>query len=174
MLAKSGVDVAVSLPGDREIAFTCVFERPRHLLFEAWTKAEHLRRWWGCEGSTVILCEIDLRVGGAWQMVMRMADATDHLFRGIYRDIVRNERLVYTECYDVPKFGSPEWLTTVTFEEAGRGVRVTHSILHKSREARDGHLRAGMEAGSVQTLRRLDEHVARMTESLAVTEDDGP
>jgi uncharacterized protein YndB with AHSA1/START domain len=162
MLAKNGIDVAVSLPSDREIAFTCGFERPRPLLFEAWTKAEHLRCWWGCEGSTVTRCEIDLRVGGAWQMVMRMADATEHPFRGIYRDIVSNERLVYTECYDMPRFGSPEWLTTVTFEEIDRGVRVTHRILHRSREARDGHLQAGMEAGSVQTLRRLDEHVAQM------------
>jgi len=164
MLAKNGVDVAVSLPSDREIAFTCVFERPRALLFAAWTKPEHLGRWWGCEGSTVTLCEIDLRVGGAWQMVMRMADATDHPFRGIYREIVRNERLVYTECYDMPKFGSPEWLTTVTFEEVDRGVKVVHSILHRSGEARDGHLQAGMEAGSVQTLRRLDEYVTRMGE----------
>jgi uncharacterized protein YndB with AHSA1/START domain len=65
----------------------------------------------------------------------------------------------------MPRFGSPEWLTTVTFEEIGRGVQVTYIILHRSREARDEHLRAGMEAGSVQTLRRLDEHVAQMPES---------
>jgi uncharacterized protein YndB with AHSA1/START domain len=169
MLVKSGVDVAVTLPSDREVAFTCTFERPRHLLFEAWTKAEHLRHWWGCEGSTVTLCEIDLRVGGAWQMVMRMADGSDHPFRGVYREILRNERVVYTECYDVRQFGSPEWLTTVTFEEVGRGVRVTHSILHRSREARDGHLQAGMEAGSVQTLRRLDEHAARMAHAIEST-----
>jgi uncharacterized protein YndB with AHSA1/START domain len=169
MLVKSGVDVAVTLPSDREIAFTCTFERPRHLLFEAWTKAEHLRHWWGCEGSTVTLCEIDLRVGGAWQMVMRMADGSDHPFRGVYREILRDERVVYTECYDVRQLGSPEWLTTVTFEEVGRGVRVTHGILHRSREARDGHLQAGMEAGSVQTLRRLDEHAARMAHAIEST-----
>jgi uncharacterized protein YndB with AHSA1/START domain len=138
-------------------------------LFEAWTKAEHLRHWWGCEGSTVTLCEIDLRVGGAWQMVMRMADGSDHPFRGVYREILRNERGVYTECYDVRQFGGPEWLTTVTFEEVGRGVRVTHSILHRSREARDGHLQAGMEAGSVQTLRCLDEHAARMAHAIEST-----
>ena len=165
MLAKSGVEVVVALPSDREIAFTCTFQRPRHRLFEAWTKPEHLRQWWGCEESTLILCEIDLRVGGAWQMVMRMPDASEHPFRGVYREIVRNERLVYTECYDVPHLGSPEWLTTVTFEEAGRGGKVTHNILHRSREARDGHLQSGMEAGSVQALRRLDEHVQQMAES---------
>ena len=162
MLAKGGIDVAVSLPSDREIAFTCTFGRSRRLLFDAWTKPEHLRNWWGCGGSTVILCEIDLRVGGRWQMVMRMADGSEHPFRGVYREIVRDERLVYTECYDVPQIGSPEWLTTVSFEELGGSVRVTHRILHRSREVRDGHLQSGMEAGSVQTLRRLDAYVARM------------
>lgn len=162
MLSKSGVDVEVTLPSDREITFTCTLERPRQLLFKAWTKAEHLRHWWGCEGSTVILCEIDLRVGGAWQLVMRMADGSDHPFRGVYREIVPNERLVYTERYDVAQFGSPEWLTTVIFEKVGSGVRVTHNILHRSREVRDGHLQSGMEAGTVQTLRRLDEYAARL------------
>ena len=165
MLAKSGIDVAVTLPSDREIVFTCTFERPRHLLFEAWTKPEHLRRWWGCERSVLTLCEIDLRVGGAWRIVMRMPDLSDHPFRGAYREIVRNERLVYSECCDVPQFGSPEWLTTVRFEEGERGTKVIHTILHRSREARDGHLQAGMEAGAVQTLRRLDVHSAQMAQT---------
>jgi uncharacterized protein YndB with AHSA1/START domain len=102
-------------------------------------------------------------------MVMRMADGSDHPFRAVYREILRNERVVYTECYDVRQFGSQEWLTTVTFEEVGRGVRVTHRILHWSREARDGHLQAGMEAGSVQTLRRLDEYTARMAHAIEST-----
>ena len=165
MLAKSAVDVAVSLPSDREITFTCLFERPQQLLFDAWTKAEHLRHWWGCEGSVVTLCEIDLRVGGAWQLVMRMSDGSDHPFRGVYREIIRNERVVYTECYDVVQFGSPEWLTTVEFEKVGRLVKVSHNILHRSREARDGHLQAGMETGSVQTLRHLDDYTARLAAS---------
>lgn len=164
MLAKSGVEVVVSLPSAREIVFTCSFQRPRPLLFEAWTKPEHLRRWWGCEGSTITLCEIDLRLGGAWRMIMRMADATDHPFQGIYREIIPNQRLVFTERYDMPQFGSPEWLTTVTFEEVGNGVKVAHRIFHQSREARDGHLRAGMEPGSVQRLRHLDDYAAQMAE----------
>ena len=164
MLAKSTAEVTVTLPSEREIAFACIFERPRHLLFEAWTKPEHVRQWWGCHGSSLAVCDIDLRIGGAWRMVMRMPDGSDHPFKGVYREIVKNERLVYSECYDVPQIGSPEWLTTVTFEDVEGGTRLTHTILHRSREARDGHLQAGMEAGTVQTLRRLDEHTARMGE----------
>jgi uncharacterized protein YndB with AHSA1/START domain len=62
----------------------------------------------------------------------------------------------------MPEFGSPEWLTTVTFDENPSGTLVTHTILHKSREVRDAHLQAGMQEGTVQTLTRLDKHAAAM------------
>ena len=164
MSEKGNHEVAVTLPSDQEIVFTRTFERPRHLLFEAWTKPEHVRQWWGCEGSTLTLCEIDLRPGGAWRLLMLMPDGSEHPFKGVYREIVPNKRLVYTECYDIPSIGSPEWLTTITFEEIDGKTKLTHSILHRSVEARDGHLQAGMEAGTVQTLNRLAEHVALMAE----------
>jgi uncharacterized protein YndB with AHSA1/START domain len=162
MLARGNTEVVVTLPSDREICFTRWFDHSRQQLFEAWTRPEHVPRWWGCDGSRVVACEIDLRVGGSWKIVTRMLDGSEHPFRGVYREIVPGERLVYTECYDAPQFGSPEWLTTVTFIDAQGGTRLTHNILHKSREARDGHLQAGMEAGSVQMLHHLDEHVAQM------------
>jgi uncharacterized protein YndB with AHSA1/START domain len=166
MLTKSSTDVVVSLPSDREIAFTRIFERPRHLLFQAWTEPEHLRQWWGCDGSSLIECEIDLRVGGAWRLVMRMADGSEHPFHGVYREIVPDKRLVYSECYDNPQVGSPEWVTTITFDEVEEGTRLTHLIQHRSREVRDAHLQVGMEAGAIQTLRRLDEHTERMAAGL--------
>ena len=96
---------------------------------------------------------------------MRMPDGSDHPFRGVYHEIVPNERLVYSECYDVPQIGSPEWLPTVTFNDLHGSTQLTHTILHRSRRARDGHLQAGMEAGRIQTLRRLDEHTAHMCEA---------
>ena len=166
MLVKGNAEVTVTLPSDREIAFTRIFGRRPDLLFKAWTQPEHLRHWWGCDGSSLTVCDVDLRVGGEWHIVMRMPDGSDHPFRGVYREIVPNERLVYTECYDVPQIGSPEWLTTVTFDDLHGSTRLTHTILHRSREARDGHLQAGMEAGSIQTLRRLDEHTTQMSEAV--------
>ena len=162
MLVAKSVEVKVSLPSDREIAFTCNFQRRAQLLFDVWTKPEHIKRWWGCEGSSITHCAIDLQAGGSWSLVMRMGDGSDHPFHGTYREIVRPHRLVYTECYDMPQFGSPEWLTTVTFDETQAGTLVTHTILHKSREVRDGHLQAGMQEGMVQTLTRLNEHTASM------------
>ena len=165
MLVGKNVEVAVSLPTDLEIVLSCRFQRSAQLLFEAWTRPEHLRRWWGCEGSTITHCAIDLRVGGAWSLVMRMADGSEHPFHGAYREIQRANRLVYTECYEMPQYGNPEWLTTVTFEELASETVLTHTILHNSREVRDGHLQSGMQEGTIQTLTRLNEHTAAMERS---------
>jgi uncharacterized protein YndB with AHSA1/START domain len=162
MLAGKNVEVAVSLPTEREIAFTCRLERSPRLLFEAWTKPEHLKNWWGCEGSTITHCAIDLCIGGSWSLVMRMADGSDHRFHGTYREILPHNRLVYTECYEMPQYGNPEWLTTVTFDESPVGTLVTHTIKHKSREVRDAHLQAGMQQGAIQTLTKLNEYSAEM------------
>lgn len=163
---KNSSEVVLTLPSDREIIFTRVFDRPAHLLFEAWTKPEHVQAWWGCGGSMLTVCEIDLRPGGAWLFVLRMVDGSEHRFKGVYREIEPSERLVYTECYDMPDIGSPEWLTTITFEALDCGTKLKHSILHPTAEARDGHLKAGMEPGMVQTLSRLDQHVSLMAEAL--------
>jgi uncharacterized protein YndB with AHSA1/START domain len=165
LLAKS-VNVEASLPSDREIRFTCIFQRSARLLFEAWTTPEHLRHWWGCEESTITECAIDLRVGGSWSLVMRMADNSSHPFRGKYLEIVSPNRLVFTEQYLMPQFGNPEWLTTVTFDEGPEGTRLTHTIEHKSRAIRDAHLQAGttedgnggMQEGMIQTFNRLDQY----------------
>ena len=164
MIATETREVTVTLPSDREIAFTRTFDHPRRLIFDAWTKPEQLRRWYGCEGSSLTLCEIDLRPGGAWRRTMRMADGSEHPFHGVFREIVPNERLVYTECYDNPSIGSPEWLTTVLLEEVGGKTKLTHSLLHRSKEVRDGHLQAGMEEGTIQTFNRLDQHVSKLAE----------
>jgi uncharacterized protein YndB with AHSA1/START domain len=63
MLAKRNIDAAMTLSSETEIRFTCFFHRPRQVLFEAWTRPEHIRHWWGCDGSTISVCEVDLRIG---------------------------------------------------------------------------------------------------------------
>jgi uncharacterized protein YndB with AHSA1/START domain len=163
MLAKVNREVSVTLPSATEICFTCFFARSPQLLFDAWTKPEHVRQWWGCEGSSISDCEMNLCVGGSWHIVMRMPDGNDHPFRGVYMEIVPGEKLVYTECYDVSRFGNPKWLTIVTFEAVDGGTVLTHTIRHNSPEARDGHLQAGMQTGAIQMLHRLDEHTLFMT-----------
>lgn len=100
MLSGRNVEVKLSLPSSYEIAFTCHFARDAEQLYEAWTKPEHLKQWWGCEGSVITSCAIDLREGGSWELVMKMPDGSEHPFHGMYEQIVSPNRLVYTECYD--------------------------------------------------------------------------
>ena len=89
----------VTTPSDTDIVMTRVFDAPRHLVFEALTKPEHVRRWWGIldDKHSVPVCEIDLRVGGAWRFVGRGPDGDIPAFYGEYREITPPERLVNTE-----------------------------------------------------------------------------
>jgi uncharacterized protein YndB with AHSA1/START domain len=99
---------------------------------------------------------------GAHTQMVGMADGSEHRFHGVYREIVSPQRLVYTERYEMPRFGDPEWLTTVTFDETPAGTVVTHTILHRTREVRDGHLKAGMQESMIQKLMQLDGLVGGM------------
>jgi len=82
--------MTLTVTGDREIELRRVFDAPRRLVWEAFTKPEHVRQWWGCDGSSILVCEIDLRPGGAWHIVMRMPDGSNHpVPRGISRDRAR-------------------------------------------------------------------------------------
>lgn len=129
---RNDATVKVEARGEREILITRDFNAPAQVVFEAWTKPEHVRHWRGCFGSTMTACEIDLRPGGAWRHILRMPDGSEHPFRGVYREITPPQRLVYSECYDMPGIGSPEWLTTVTFEERDCQTKLTMTLLHGS------------------------------------------
>ena len=74
--------LSVTLPSDREILMTRVFDAPRELVFEAHATPEHVRRWWGQHGTTLPVCEIDFRPGGTYRFVQRGPDGAEHGFRG--------------------------------------------------------------------------------------------
>jgi len=91
----------VTTPSDREIVMTRVFKAPRKLVFDAWTKPELVRRWLlGPPGWTMPVCEIDLRVGGAYRFVWLGQDGTTMGMGGVYREIVIPERIVNTQLFD--------------------------------------------------------------------------
>ena len=146
----------VSTPSDREIRLTRLFDAPRHLVFEAMTKAEHIRRWWGClgEGYSVPVCEVDLRPGGAWRFVNRHPHG-EVAFYGVYREIAPPERLVFTETMEPhPDPGSV--VTAVFTEEKGK-TRLTVTAEYPSLEIRDIVLKSGMEKGAAISYDRLEE-----------------
>lgn len=151
----------VTTPSDREIRMTRVFDAPRHLVFEAMVKPEHIRRWWGClgEGYSVPVCEVDLRPGGAWRFVNRHPGG-EAVFYGVYREITWPERLVYTEIYE--PFPDVESLVTVVLSVESGKTRVTLTAVYPSLEVRDTVLRTGMEKGAAISYDRLEEVAAEL------------
>jgi uncharacterized protein YndB with AHSA1/START domain len=148
----------VTLPSDREIVITRVFDAPVQLVFEAMTKPEHVRRWWGLRGGNMVVCDIDLRVGGAWRYAFREEDGSEFGFHGVYQEISPPGRWVSTEVFE--GFPDAESINTVTLVEEDGKTRLTTVVLHQNREYRDGHLNSGMEPGMQQTLDRLEELLA--------------
>jgi len=152
---KNDPSTTLSMPSDREIVITRVFDAPRKLVFEAISKPEYVTRWWGPRSMTMISCEMDFRPGGSWRFVKRGPDGNDYGFRGVYREIEPPERIVQTfEFEGMPGHGSVE---TATLEEQGGKTKLTVRCLYQSIEDRDGHYNSGMEAGMRESHDRLAE-----------------
>ncbi|HEX5849502.1 MAG TPA: SRPBCC family protein [Rubrobacter sp.] len=147
----------MTLPADDRILITREFDAPKHLVYRAWTEPGLIERWWGGERGEVTSVEVDLRVGGVWRCVMVLEDGTEAAFRGEYREVVANERIVSTEVYE----GAPgaQALNTVTFEESEGRTTLKVLVEHASKEARDAHLASGMETGMQAGLNLLEELV---------------
>src|SRR5882672_2330071 len=150
----------VTTPSDNEIVMTRVFSAPRKLVFDAWTKPELIKRWLvGPEGWTMPVCEIDLRVGGAYRFMWRKTDGTEMGMRGVYREIVAPERIVGTELFDMDWTGG-ETVSTIVLTEQGGKTTLTQTVLYSSKAARDGALRTNMTDGMESGYARLDALLA--------------
>ena len=150
----------MTTPSDREIVMTRAFDAPRALVFEAWTKPEHVRHWWGFRDAKMLVCEAEVRPGGSWRYVTTDSDGNEVPFTGVYQEVTPPDRLVYTEMYDIEPFnqGDPA-VNTVTFtEEAGRTL-VSITTVYPSKEVRDFVLGTGMERGAAESFDRLAEHL---------------
>lgn len=149
--------LSVTTPSDLEIAMSRVFDAPRHLVFEAHTKPDLVQRWLlGPPGWSMPVCEIDLRVGGAYRYVWRHADGREMGMGGVYREIVRPERIVATESFDDPWYKGQCTVTTTFVEQSGR-TTLTTTMRLEAKDARDGILKSGMEHGVAASYDRLAE-----------------
>jgi len=84
MATKNSDTFKLTTLGEREFVITRLFDAPRELVWEVWTKPEHIARWWGCDQATITVCESDLRPGGKWRNVLRMPDGMECGFNGVY------------------------------------------------------------------------------------------
>ncbi len=159
---KSAGGLQVTTPSDRAIEMTRVFDAPRSLVFDAWTKPELVQRWLlGPPGWTMPVCEIDLRVGGRYRFVWRGPDGTEMGMGGEYREIARPERIVTTELFDQDWTGGETVGTLLLVERDGK-TTVTNTILYSSQEARDAALKTGMAEGVAAGYDRLDDLLASL------------
>lgn len=148
----------VELPSDREILITRRFDAPARLVFEVWTTPAYVRRWWSSAAAPLIVCDIDLRVGGSWRYVSRDEDGVELGWTGVYREIVADERIVSTEVFE----GHPAAvaLNTLVLRERRGVTTLTANVLHTTKEHRDGHVTSGMEPGMQLAMNRLEDLLA--------------
>ena len=154
-------DEAPSTAG-REVVETRLFDAPRALVFDAWTKPEHVAQWWGPNGFTTTIHEMDVRPGGTWRLTMHGPDGRDYRNRIVFVEIARPERLVYKH---VPELGTEpvSHETTVTFTERGGRTQVTVRMVFPTRATLEHVIRTyGVVQGLTQTLSRLALHLPTM------------
>jgi len=149
----TAADVQISTPTDREVVVTRTFDAPRALLFDAYTQPELLKRWYDAPGRSLVVCEIDLRVGGAYRFLWRGEGRKDVGMRGVHRAVVRPERLVRTQTWE--DWDAGEIIETVLFTERAGRTTLTSTGLYPSRDVRDAVLKAGLENGARATYGRL-------------------
>lgn len=164
---RTTVGLKVSALNDREILMTRLFDAPRDLVFDAFTKPHLIKRWLtGPDGWSLPVCQVDLKVGGALRYVWRHKDGADMGLRGTYREIKRPERIVHVELFDEDWTGGEAVVTTVFVEQGGQTL-MRQTILYASREARDAVLKSPMESGVSQSYNRLAELLAALDRGAA-------
>lgn len=149
-------NVKITASGDRDLVITRVFHAPKHLVFQALTRPEYIKRWLlGPDGWTMPVCEVDLRVGGKYRYVWKKDKTGQEMgMGGEFREIVPNERLVSTEKFDDAWYPGEGLGTTVLTEKDGV-TTMTHTMRYESKEARDAVLASPMESGVEASYNRL-------------------
>ena len=148
--------------GEGTVEIVRVFDAPRALVWQAWTDSKMMAQWFGPKHFTNPVCEVDARPGGKLHIVMRGPDGNDYPCAGVFREVVKPERLVFTN-NAVDKDGKLllEGLTTVTFVEQGNKTKMTLHTHAVGLVPIAKQMLAGMKAGWTQSIDKLQELVAR-------------
>ena len=116
-----------SSTADRELLLTRTLNAPVELVWEVWSKPEHIAKWWGPTGFTNTISVMDMTVGGEWNLVMHGPDGTDYKNKSIFKEVVLHKKLVYEHF-------APNFIATITFEEQGDKTHLTWHMLFESAE----------------------------------------
>ena len=148
----------VTLPADHQILITREFNAPKRLVWKAYTTPELIKRWWSGEKGTVTTAEVDLRVGGKWRYVMTANPGFEVAFRGEYREIVPDDRLVNTEIFEgIPDPDDHAGLVTVTLTEKDGRTFMEMLCEYRDKTDRDAVVESGMESGMQTSMDALEK-----------------
>lgn len=154
----------VTTPSEQEVRMTRLFNAPRHLVFEAMTKPEHVREWWGRLGAgySVPICEMDLRVGGKWRFVNRHPQG-EAAFHGEIQEMTPSSRLVYTEIFE--EFPDVVSVVTAHLDDEDGKTRLTVIVRYPSQEVRDMVIATGMARDAGISYDRLEDLLVALQQS---------
>ena len=113
---------------DRELLLSRTLNAPVALVWEVWTRPEHIANWWGPDGFTNTITKMDFRPGGEWDLVMHGPDGTDYKNKSVFKEIIRHKKIVYEH------ISGPKFLASITFEERGEQTIITWHMLFETRE----------------------------------------
>lgn len=157
--------------GDREIVITRLFNGPPHIVFAAYSKPEHVKRWWAPKslGVSLLSCDADVQAGGSYRYVLLHRTGGHLAFSGKYTEVTPHTRIVYTQIFEPTAAGpasadeSDYAIVTVTFEARGDKTLLTSHEVYPSKAVRDGVIASGMEKGMREAMDQLDELVASLS-----------
>jgi uncharacterized protein YndB with AHSA1/START domain len=158
LMVNQNKRTVISLPSDREILITRLFDASRELVFRAHTDPALIPLWWGPASTTTIVDQMDVRPGGKYRFIHRPGDGSEYVFYGEFREIVPPERLVQTSGME----GTPDnVLETLTFEDLDGKTRLTVLDVCPTQEVRDAIIASGMEEGLDESYNRMEELLAK-------------
>ena len=146
---------------NRELKVSRLLNAPRELVWDAFTKPEHVKHWWGPDGFTNTISEMNVEKAGVWKLTMHGPDGRDYPNKIIYLEVVKPERIVYRHSDEEGTEGV-SFLTTITFEAQGDKTLLTMKGVFDTAEEKDRVVKEyGAAEGMIQTIGRLEEYLTK-------------
>jgi len=144
---------------NRELVISRVFNAPKELVWKVWTEPEHIRQWWGPNGFTNTIFQMDVKPGGVWDLIMHGPDGTDYKNKSVYKEVVKYEKLVYDHV------SGPKFQFTVTFKEQGKKTLISIQMLFETAEMRDQTVKTfKADEGLRQNMEKLEVYLEKIVE----------
>jgi len=143
----------------RELVISRVFNAPKELVWKVWTEPEHIKQWWGPNGFTNTILQMDVKPGGVWDLIMHGPDGTDYKNKSVYKEVVKYEKLVYDHV------SGPKFQFTVTFKEQGKKTLISIQMLFETVELRDQTVKTfKADEGLRQNMEKLEVYLEKIVE----------